>query len=264
MPSPKSSRMLAVERQKYILDVIQEHGTVTVTQICDHCGVSSVTARTDLDAMEREGQLKRTHGGAVPVTQLVIPAVPQRVHKNAQAKQAIGRCAAELVEDGETILVGSGSTTLAFLHCLGEKRGITIITNDVNGLIYIEQFLPQATPACTGGILGREYRHFAGPMVASSLSDIYIDKVFLGADGFEPDFGFLAEFERTATTKVEFMRHARKAIILMDASKVGAARSFVRFAAPTDVDTVIMDKDPGGIVAKATAGEGGTNRVVIA
>ena len=60
------------------------------------------------------------------------------------------------------------------------------------------------------------------------------------------------------------MRHARKAIILMDASKVGAARSFVRFAAPTDVDTVIMDKDPGGIVAKATAGEGGTNRVVIA
>ena len=262
MPSPKSSRMLAVERQKYILDVIQEHGTVTVTQICDHCGVSSVTARTDLDAMEREGQLKRTHGGAVPVTQLVIPAVPQRVHKNAQAKQAIGRRAAELVEDGETILVGSGSTTLAFLHCLGEKRGITIITNDVNGLIYIEQFLPQATPACTGGILGREYRHFAGPMVASSLSDIY--KVFLGADGFEPDFGFLAEFERTATTKVEFMRHARKAIILMDASKVGAARSFVRFAAPTDVDTVIMDKDPGGIVAKATAGEGGRSRVVLA
>ena len=185
--------MLAAERQKYILDVIQEHGTVTVTQICDHCGVSSVTARTDLDAMEREGQLKRTHGGAVPVTQLVIPAVPQRVHKNAQAKQAIGRRAAELVEDGETILVGSGSTTLAFLHCLGEKRGITIITNDVNGLIYIEQFLPQATPACTGGILGREYRHFAGPMVASSLSDIYIDKVFLGADGFEPDFGFLAD-----------------------------------------------------------------------
>ena len=122
----------------------------------------------------------------------------------------------------------------------------------------------QATPACTGGILGREYRHFAGPMVASSLSDIYLDKVFLGADGFEPDFGFLAEFERTATTKVEFMRHARKAIILMDASKVGAARSFVRFAGPTDVDAVIMDKDPGGIVASASAGRDGKSRVVIA
>lgn len=264
MQSSNNSRMLAAERQKYILDVIQEAGAISVTQICERCGVSSVTARTDLDAMEREGQLKRTHGGAVPVSHLIIPAVPQRVHKNAFAKEAIGRRAAELVEDGETILVGSGSTTLAFLHCLGEKRGITIITNDVNGLIYIEQFLPQATPACTGGILGREYRHFSGPMVASSLSDIYLDKCFLGADGFEPDFGFLTEFERTATTKVEFMRHARKTIIIMDASKVGAARSFVRFAAPTDVDMVIMDKDPGGIVAKATAGEDGESRVVIA
>ena len=58
MPSPKNSRMLAAERQKYILDVIQEYGTVSVTQICDHCGVSSVTARTDLDAMEREGDRK--------------------------------------------------------------------------------------------------------------------------------------------------------------------------------------------------------------
>ena len=161
-------------------------------------------------------------------------------------------------------LVVSGSTTLAFLHCLAEKRGITVITNDVNGLIYVEQFLPQATPACTGGILGREYRHFAGPMVASSLSDIYLDKVFLGADAFEPDFGFLAEFERTATTKVEFMRHARKTIILMDASKVGAARSFVRFATPTDVDTVIMDKDPGGIVTSATTYKDGRSRVVLA
>ena len=264
MHSSMNHRMLAAERQKYILDVIHETGTVSVAQISEHCGVSSVTARTDLDAMEREGQLKRTHGGAVPVSQHVIPAVPQRVHKNARAKDAIGRRAAELVEDGETILVGSGSTTLAFLHWLGEKHGITIITNDVNGLIYVEQFLPQATPVCTGGILGREYRHFAGPMVASSLSDIYLDKVFLGADAFEPDFGFLAEFERTATTKVEFMRHARKTIILMDASKVGAARSFVRFAAPTEVDVVIMDRDPGGIVASATAGKDGRSRVVLA
>ncbi|WP_070807534.1 DeoR/GlpR family DNA-binding transcription regulator [Tractidigestivibacter scatoligenes] len=264
MHSSMNHRMLAAERQKYILDVIHETGTVSVAQISEHCGVSSVTARTDLDAMEREGQLKRTHGGAVPVSQHVIPAVPQRVHKNARAKDAIGRRAAELVEDGETILVGSGSTTLAFLHWLGEKCGITIITNDVNGLIYVEQFLPQATPVCTGGILGREYRHFAGPMVASSLSDIYLDKVFLGADAFEPDFGFLAEFERTATTKVEFMRHARKTIILMDSSKVGASRSFVRFAAPTEVDMVIMDRDPGGIVASATAGKDGRSRVVLA
>ncbi|MGI6229981.1 MAG: DeoR/GlpR family DNA-binding transcription regulator [Tractidigestivibacter sp.] len=264
METENHNRMLAAERQKLILDLLHTNGSVSVNEICEKCGVSSVTARSDLDALEREGHLKRTHGGAVPISQLVIPAVPQRVRKNARAKKAIGKRAAELVEDGETILVGSGSTTLAFLHCLGEKHDIKIITNDINGLIYVEQFLPNATPACTGGVLGREYRHFSGPMVASSLSEIYLDKVFLGADGFEPDFGFLAEFEQTASTKVEFIRHARKTVILMDSTKVGTARSFVRFAGPKDADIVIMDKDPGGIVAQATMGPHGQNRVILA
>ena len=103
MPSPKNSRMLAVERQKYILDVIQEYGTVSVTQICDHCGVSSVTARTDLDAMEREGSSTNSRRGSARDAARDSGGPGQRVHKNAHA-QAIGRKAAELVRDGETIL----------------------------------------------------------------------------------------------------------------------------------------------------------------
>ena len=148
------------------------------------------------------------HGGAVPVTQYVIPRVPQRLRRNAKAKQSIARYAASLVSDGEMILVGSGSTTLAFVRALSEKKGITIISNDCNVIEYAEQHLPNATIVSTGGSLGRDYRHYYGSMVASSLSDIYLDKVFLGADGFEPDFGFLAEFEQTALTKVEFLKHA--------------------------------------------------------
>lgn len=259
-------RMLAAERQQVILDMLKEHGSVAIGDICRTCNVSSVTARSDLDTLEREGQLKRTHGGAVPVSQLVIPGVPQRVRKNARAKQLIGQRASELVSDGDMILVGSGSTTLAFLHCLVEKRDIKIITNDVNGLYYIEQFLPQATPICTGGVLGRQYRHFSGPMVAASLADIYLDKVFLGADGYEPGFGFLAEFEQTAATKVEFLRHARNKIVLMDSTKVGSARSFIRFAEPSEIDMVIMDKDPDGLVAKDVDADsdGGPSKVVLA
>jgi len=127
------------------------------------------------------------------------------LRRNAKAKQSIARYAATLVSDGEMILVGSGSTTLAFVRALNEKRGITIISNDCNVIEYAEQHLPNVTIVSTGGALGRDYRHYYGSMVASSLSDIYLDKVFLGADGFEPDFGFLAEFEQTARTKVEFL-----------------------------------------------------------
>ena len=251
MSSKQPAKMLAVERQRKILEMLDTSSSIRISDICDTFGVSAVTARSDLDVLERDGKLKRTHGGAVPVSQYVIPRVPQRLRRNAKAKQGIARYAASLVSDGEMILVGSGSTTLAFVRALSDKKGITIISNDCNVIEYAEQHLPDATIASTGGALGRDYRHYYGSMLASSLSDIYLDKVFLGADGFEPDFGFLAEFEQTALTKVEFLRHARTKIMLMDSTKVGAGRSFVRFAKPSEFDIVIMDKDPDGIVTAA-------------
>lgn len=256
MTGGTSGRMLAVERRQRILDMLEHRSSLLISDICQECGVSAVTARGDLDFLESEGKLKRTHGGAVPISEYVIPRVSERVRKNARAKQAIARRAAELVTDGEMILVGSGSTTLEFVKALKAKRGITIISNDCHVIEYSEQYLPEATIVSTGGILGREYRHYYGPFVAASLADVFLDKVFLGADGFEPSFGFLAEFEQTAFTKVEFMRHARNVVLLIDATKVGAGRSFLRFAKPEDADLVIMDKDPGGIVfAACNAGE---------
>lgn len=245
-----------------ILSALAADGAVSISAICAACGVSSVTARGDLDLLERQGRLKRTRGGAVAVTQFVVPQVPKRMRKNTKAKQDIARYAASLVEDGEMILCGSGSTVLEFLHALGDKRDITIITDDCNGLDYAEAHLPHATVVSTGGTLGREYRHYYGPLVAASLANVLVDKLFMGADGFEPGFGFLAEFERTASTKVEFMRHARNRIILMDSTKVGAARSFVRFARPDEVDMVVMDRDPEGAVAKATRTPDGRIKVV--
>ena len=147
------------------------------------------------------------------------------------------------------ILVGSGSTTLEFVKALRGKRDVTIVTNSCHIIEYAEQHLPDVTIMSTGGILARKYRHYYGPLVGASLTDIYLDQVFLGADGFEPSFGFLAEFEQTAYAKVEFLRHARTKIILMDSSKVGAGRSFLRFAKPDGVDVVIMEQDPEGMVA---------------
>ena len=244
-------RMLAVERRQHIIEMIESRPSVLISDICRECGVSAVTARADLDYLEGEGRLKRTHGGAVRVSEYGSPRVSERVRKNARAKQAIARCAAARVRDGEMILVGSGSTTLEFVKALRAKSGITIVTNSCHIIEYAEQHLPEATIMCTGGVLAREYRHYCGPLVAASLADIYLDQVFLGVDGFEPSFGFLTEYEQTAYTKVEFLRHARTKIVLMDQSKVGAGRSFLRFAKPDDVDVVIMDRDPGGLVREA-------------
>ncbi len=249
-------RMLAAERRKRIVELLKRQSSVLVSDICEECGVSAVTVRADLDYLEGEGLLKRTHGGAVPVSTYVIPRVSERVRKNARAKQAIAARAAERVGDGEMILVGSGSTVLEFVKALRNKRDLTIITNSCHVLEYAEQHLHEATVMSTGGVLEREYRHYYGPLLAASLTDVYVDEVFLGADGFEPSFGFLAEYEQTAYAKVEFLRHARIRTVLMDASKVGSGRSFARFAKPDEVDLVIMDADPDGIVdASCNAGE---------
>lgn len=251
MAHENQGRMLAVERRQRIIEMLENHSSVLIADICRECGVSAVTARADLDYLEGEGRLKRTHGGAVPISEYVIPRVSERVRKNARAKQAIARCAAERVSDGEMILVGSGSTTLEFVKALRGKHDLTIVTNSCHIIEYAEQYLPDVTIMSTGGVLARKYRHYYGPLVGASLADVYLDQVFLGADGFEPSFGFLAEYEQTTYAKVEFLKHARTKVILMDSSKVGAGRSFLRFAKPEDVDVVIMEKDPGGMVREA-------------
>lgn len=241
-------RMLAAERRQRIVDMLQDSSSVLIADICRVCRVSAVTARADLDYLEAEGQLRRTRGGAVPITDYAMPRVSESARKNARAKQLIGRRAAELVSDGETILVGSGSTTLELVKALHSKQGVTVITNDRKILDFALPHCPELTMASTGGILSRDFGHCYGPLLASSLADVYLDKVFLGAEGFEPGFGFLAEHERKASTKREFMRHARRRVVLMDASKVGRGFSFMRFARPDEVDLVIMDTDPNGVV----------------
>lgn len=243
--------MLARERHQHILDSLRDHGAVSVAEICSFCGVSAVTVRSDLSHLEDEGLLKRTRGGAVPAHKYVVPVVSKRLHKNPQSKHAIAAAGARLVRDGEMILVGSGSTTLAFVKELRGKEDLTIVTNSCHIIDYASCHMPNTTIISTGGQLERAWGHYTGSILAASLSDVYVDHVFLGADGFEPSFGFLAEYEATARAKVEFMKHARSTIMLVDSSKIGANRLFLRFAKPNDVDCVIMDRDPEGIVSTA-------------
>lgn len=256
-----AQKITAEERQNRILDMLSRKGEVVVSDLSSIFGVSAVTIRTDLTELEHEGKLKRIHGGAVPARELVVPGLPTRIRRNVRAKDAIGQAAAELVRDGETILVGSGSTTLALIRSLDRKRDISVISDEPAAQTYIQQHLPNATPISTGGILGRGF-HLYGPYLTASLVGTHVDKVFLGADGFDRRLGFLAERQVTADAKKEFMKHASKVIVLMDATKVGASRLFVPFAQPGDIDLVIMDTDPGGVVAEAARVGGGRSRVV--
>ncbi len=259
----KPARMLAAERRQRILEMLSQRSAVLISDICEECGVSAVTARSDLDALEAEGKLKRTHGGAVPMSEYLTPPVSERMLANVVAKQTIGRTAAKLVSDGDMIIVGSGTTTFELAKALKGKRCVTVITNNCYIIDYAEKNLPEVTVISTGGVFGRDYRHFYGPIVAASLSDIYVDKAFVGAACFEPSFGFMSEYERTATAITELLRHARTSVVLMDSSKVGAKGSFIRYAKPEDVDVVVTERDPYGAIANALVEAGGRGRVIV-
>ena len=110
MANKGQGRMLAVERRQRIIEMLENGSSVLIADICRECGVSAVTARADLDYLEGEGRLKRTHGGAVPISEYVIPRVSERVRKNARAKQAIARRAAETGEELRIYACGGDGT----------------------------------------------------------------------------------------------------------------------------------------------------------
>ena len=125
-------KAFAEERRSAIMDMLERNTSIQVADIVQAFGVSSVTARADLDALASAGKLRRTHGGAVSLHKtLTVSVQDQRVNVNVAAKQAIARAALNLVHDGDTLFVDSGTTALEFVRMLSSRSNITVITADI-------------------------------------------------------------------------------------------------------------------------------------
>lgn len=248
-----AARMLAPERRVRILEMLRDKSPVLIADVARELGVSTVTVRGDFDYLEGEGLLHRVHGGAIPVTDYAATLVASRKKAHLKEKRAIGQAAAKLVDDGDTVLVGGGSTTLELVRALSDRVGVTVVTNDCRIIELGTRECPALTIAGTGGTLSRERACFYGHMLETSLSDLLFDKVFIGADCFNPRFGFLTDLEAASEVKAVFLSHAQTKVVLMDSSKLGEGRSYTRFAKPDDVDMVFVDVDPGGAIAAATS-----------
>lgn len=158
--SASTSRTFAEERRTAIMDMLEHSASVQVADIAQAFGVSTVTARGDLDALAAAGKLRRTHGGAVSLHKtLTVSVQDQRVNVNVDAKQSIARAALELVRDGDTVFVDSGTTALEFVRMLDMRTGITVITADITIADYIDESLPSvdvhhARPANSAKVTG--------------------------------------------------------------------------------------------------------------
>jgi len=235
--------VFARERQQYIARVVEEHGRVWVTDLAAHFGVSGVTIRKDLLALEAEGRLVRTHGGAIsPVTNRPELAFEIRERLQADEKALIGAAVAERVHDRESIVFDASTTALAAARQLKIRGGWTSLTVITNGLRVASELagFPGIRVLMLGGWLRWEALSLVGPLGDGVFSRINVQTAFVGAAGLALESGLSDATEEEAQIKRAMVQAAREVVAIVDHTKWGKA-AFATFCQLESVTGVISD-----------------------
>jgi len=231
------------ERKMKILEFIEENKKATVAQLCDRFKVSSATIRNDLKTLENAKLLIRTHGGAMVNTKTGLELNShQKQVQNLEAKRRIAERAIDLIEDGDTIILDTGTTTLELARLVEKRKDITVVTNDLVIALLLEES-SSANVMFMGGLLRRRFHctitsgHAWDPV----LSGLTVDKAFMGVNSLSIDKGATTPDIHQAETKREMISIAVKVILLCDSSKI-ERNSFAQFADLERIDTVITEK----------------------
>lgn len=248
--------MSSEERRAAILSMLDRATSVQVTQLAEAFGVSRVTARADLDVLARDGKLRRTHGGAVSLSKtLTVSVQERRINVNAEAKRAIARLAAPLVEDGDSVLVDSGTTALELVRAISGRTGVTVVTDDFTIADYVDRSAPSLDVIMLGGSLRKGHRYTAGPLAMRTLEVLHPRKAFVTPTSYVPGRGLMTNNQDMAELKRAFLTCADRTFVLMDRSKVGAP-GLLWFGTLRGVEAVVMDADPDGLVSEDAAEQG--------
>ena len=237
---PVMDGMMGEERRAQILQIVRSEGRVKVIELANLFNTSEVTIRIDLNELHQRGLVLRSHGGAVlPDTILRESPVYERAKAHSEEKRRIGKMAATLIQDGETIILDSGTTTLEIARQIKKKQGLQIITNGVN----IAAELLDARGAqifILGGSVVKEAASITGRFTEEMMDQFSADKMFLSGAGCDPEFGVSgAHVEETMVNRA-MMRISREIILVADASKF-SKRGMSRIAPFSEIDTVISD-----------------------
>lgn len=231
-----------IERQQAILALLQRQQRVKIAQICEEFAVSEATARRDLEALASQGLIQRVHGGAIPL-QPAAPEPPllERSHEQADEKARIGRLAAALVQDGETVFLGSGTTVLEIAKHLRDRKGLTIITNSLP-VVNLFAGMEHIQVVCLGGILRDSELSFIGHITEQALSEVRADKVFLGVRAVDLEHGLTNDYLPETMTDRAILKIGREVIVVADHTK--CCRVSTAFLAPlTSMHTFITTQE---------------------
>lgn len=249
------------ERHSKIMDIMRQQNAVSVSALATMMKVSEVTIRKDLSLLEEQHLLYRVHGSAILVNRYINDrSMSEKAQLYADEKRAIGAFAASQVMPRDTIMITSGSTTLAFAHEIEAKEHLTVITTAFN----VASALSGQTDVDViqlGGMLRSSSLSVIGPFAEHMLADLSCSKLYLGVDGVDFEYGLTTTNHMEANLHRQMTKAAQKVIVLADSSKF-ERRGFSKICDLDSVDQIITDSGtPSYIVDKLQ--EAGVEVVVV-
>jgi DeoR/GlpR family transcriptional regulator of sugar metabolism len=247
---------LPARRQNDLLRLAHSRGQVMVNDLAEHFEVSVDTIRRDLDALASRGLLTRTHGGAVPVEQLVNRDSPFAIKMQTQIaeKRRIARAAADLIRDGETLVINGGSTTHYFAQELGHRKDLTVVTNNLS----IPPVLPEHAIRriyVLGGPYLIENQCTLGPVEFAGAGGITVDTAVIGVGGVTARHGLSVTVLEDAAMTAAMIASANRSIVLADATKFGH-NDFAHLGSFAQIQILVVDRELPEDIASAMAAAG--------
>jgi DeoR family galactitol utilization operon repressor len=238
------------ERERTILKILTEQGTLSVSALSRDLGVSEVTVRSDLKALEERGYLSRSRGGAYPA---LHQSILERQSLMIVEKNRIAKAAAELVRDGDRIMIEAGTTTALIVRYLIGKRDVQVVTNSTLVFSYA-RLNPNLMITLTGGEFRREAESMVGPIALRTIAGLNVRLAFVGTDGFSVQAGMTTQLVEGAEIVKAMRDKAEATWLVADSSKYGKT-GFVSVLPIQSIYGIISDKalheDAMGDIAEA-------------
>ena len=232
--------LFAEERRYEITKLLSENAKLLIPSLCEQFDVSPATIRNDLRALELKGLLKRTHGGAIPASKAGFElATRNKEVEHIDEKRRMAAYAETLVEDGDTILLDTGTTTIELAKLLTSKYNLTVVTNDIKIALFLEENT-DASIFLLGGMLRRNFHNTMGMSAVQQVSGINVDKAFMATNGLCAEKGFTTPALDLANIKKAMIATAAMVVFMADSRKLGHV-TFAQFAGLDDADRLVTD-----------------------
>jgi DeoR family transcriptional regulator, aga operon transcriptional repressor len=234
--------LLNEERRRAILDTLRHEGRVLVLDLARRFQTSQVTIRKDLEELHAHGLIHRTHGGALPARDgaLEDPTLREKQKLHRKEKLRIAEAAANMVQEGQVVILDSGTTTTEIARSLRKFHNLTVVTNAVN--IAAELAGTAIDVILTGGTLRKNSFSLVGPIAEETLRRLNADLLFLGVDGFDVRYGLTTPNLPEANVNRVMVEVSKRAVAVCDSSKFGR-RSLSLIVPPSALHHVITDKN---------------------